>query len=44
MIIRPATFPDANGIAKVQVNTWKTTYKGIFPGVICRFNRFYRSN
>lgn len=31
MLIRKATLGDASGIAKVQVDTWKTTYKGIVP-------------
>lgn len=29
MRIRKATFNDADGIAKVHVDSWKTTYKGI---------------
>ncbi|SMF82677.1 L-amino acid N-acyltransferase YncA [Paenibacillus uliginis N3/975] len=29
MIIRQATAADAEGIAQVHVNSWKTTYKGI---------------
>ncbi|TFD99804.1 GNAT family N-acetyltransferase [Jeotgalibacillus salarius] len=31
MNIRKATIKDAAGIAKVQVDTWKTTYKGMVP-------------
>jgi ribosomal protein S18 acetylase RimI-like enzyme len=31
MNIRPATVDDAIGIAKVHVDSWRTTYKGIFP-------------
>lgn len=31
MNIRKATPADAKGIAKVQVDTWKTTYKDIVP-------------
>ncbi|EDL66726.1 GNAT family N-acetyltransferase [Bacillus sp. SG-1] len=31
MIIRKASISDASGIAKVQVDTWKTTYKGLVP-------------
>ncbi len=31
MIIREASMLDAEGIAKVQVETWKTAYKNIFP-------------
>lgn len=30
-MIRRATKQDASGIAKVHVDTWKTTYKGIVP-------------
>jgi ribosomal protein S18 acetylase RimI-like enzyme len=29
LIIRPAELSDARAIAKVQVDTWRTTYKGI---------------
>ena len=29
--IRPATLDDAFGIAKVQVDTWRSTYRGIVP-------------
>lgn len=31
MIIRPATPADAAGIARVHVDTWRTTYAGIVP-------------
>lgn len=31
MIIREATISDAYGIAKVQVDTWRTTYVNIVP-------------
>lgn len=31
MLIREATTADAAGIANVKVNSWKTTYKGLFP-------------
>lgn len=31
MKIRIAKVSDAEGIAKVQVDTWKTAYNGIFP-------------
>ncbi len=31
MLIREATEADAAGIAHVKVNSWKTTYKGLFP-------------
>jgi ribosomal protein S18 acetylase RimI-like enzyme len=31
MIIREATLVDAEGIAKVHVDSWRTTYKNIFP-------------
>ncbi|MDQ0208790.1 GNAT family N-acetyltransferase [Alkalicoccobacillus murimartini] len=31
MIIRKAVLSDAPGIAKVHVDSWRTTYKGIFP-------------
>lgn len=31
MIIRKANFNDISSIAKVHVDTWKTTYKGIVP-------------
>ena len=31
MLIRKAISTDAKGIAKVQVDSWKTTYKGIVP-------------
>ncbi len=29
--IRTAQFEDAAGIARVHVDCWRTTYKGIFP-------------
>ena len=29
--VRSATPADANGIARVQVDTWRTTYGGIVP-------------
>ena len=29
--IRPAVVEDASAIAQVHVESWKTTYKGIFP-------------
>jgi len=32
MTIRVATIDDAKGIAKVHVDSWRTTYKGIIPG------------
>ncbi|MGD8371298.1 MAG: GNAT family N-acetyltransferase [Syntrophobacterales bacterium] len=32
MIIREATQSDANGIAKVHVDCWRSTYDGIVPG------------
>ncbi|GAB3059093.1 GNAT family N-acetyltransferase [Salinicoccus sesuvii] len=31
MWIREATMADASGIAKVHVDSWRTTYKGIVP-------------
>lgn len=31
MQIRPATLADAPGIAKVHVDTWRTTYTGLVP-------------
>ena len=31
MNIRKATIDDAKGIAKVHVDSWRTTYKGIIP-------------
>lgn len=31
MIIRKANISDATGIAKVHVDSWRTTYKGIIP-------------
>ena len=31
MKIRRATIKDAEGIAKVHVDSWRTTYKGIIP-------------
>ncbi|MBY9001710.1 MAG: GNAT family N-acetyltransferase [Candidatus Heimdallarchaeota archaeon] len=31
MLIREAITADAAGIANVKVNSWKTTYKGLFP-------------
>lgn len=31
MIIRKAKLDDATGIAKVHVDSWKSTYKGIIP-------------
>ena len=31
MQIRKATKNDAEGIAKVHVDSWRTTYKGIIP-------------
>ncbi|MBK5442208.1 hypothetical protein JFU13_03915 [Peribacillus sp. TH24] len=31
MIIREATLADAEGIAKVHVDSWKTTYANIIP-------------
>ncbi len=31
MIIREARFEDAADIAKVQIDTWRTTYRGIIP-------------
>ncbi|GGE05606.1 hypothetical protein GCM10011571_03360 [Marinithermofilum abyssi] len=31
MIIRKATSGDTPGIAKVQVNSWRSTYKGMIP-------------
>lgn len=32
MLIREANESDASGIARVQVDAWQTTYKGIVPG------------
>lgn len=34
MQIRKAEYDDASGIAKVHVDSWKTTYKGIMPAEI----------
>lgn len=31
MQIRKATLQDAEAIARVHVDSWKTTYKGIIP-------------
>mgnify|MGYP005750503805 FL=1 len=31
MIVRPAQLSDAKKIARVHVNSWRTTYKGIIP-------------
>ncbi|MER2028571.1 MAG: hypothetical protein ABS903_05315 [Solibacillus sp.] len=31
LIIRKANLSDAPGIAKVHVDSWRTTYKGIIP-------------
>ena len=31
MQIRRANFDDVKGIAKVHVDSWQTTYKGVFP-------------
>ena len=31
MIIREANLDDAKGIAKVHVDSWRTTYKNIIP-------------
>ncbi len=31
MIIRKAELKDISGIAKVHVDSWRTTYKGIVP-------------
>jgi GNAT superfamily N-acetyltransferase len=31
MIIRPAQLEDAAGIAKVRIDTWRTTYRDIVP-------------
>ncbi len=31
MLIRPATIADAAGLARVHIDTWKTTYRGIIP-------------
>lgn len=33
MIIREARLQDANAIAQVHVDAWKTTYSGILPTV-----------
>ena len=33
MFIRKANIEDAMGIAKVHVDSWRTTYKGIVPEV-----------
>ena len=30
-LIRPATLEDAPAIARVHVDTWRTTYAGIVP-------------
>ncbi|XRG80753.1 hypothetical protein V5E38_10815 [Rossellomorea sp. GAMAL-10_SWC] len=34
MNIRNATLTDASGIAKVHVDSWKTTYKNIMPDAL----------
>lgn len=34
MRVRTATIEDAAGIARVQVDTWRTTYAGIMPDVV----------
>ena len=31
MTIRPAEVQDAAGIARVHVESWRSTYQGIFP-------------
>lgn len=31
MIVREAKLEDVGAIARVQVNTWRTTYRGIIP-------------
>jgi hypothetical protein len=31
MIIRSAKLEDATGIAKVRIDTWRTTYRDIVP-------------
>ncbi len=31
VVVRPATLADAPGIAAVHVDSWHTTYRGIFP-------------
>lgn len=31
MIVRPACMSDAPGIARVHVDTWRTTYRGVVP-------------
>lgn len=36
--IRPASLDDAAGIARVHVDSWKTTYKGSFPDTILQFS------
>ncbi len=34
MIVRQACFEDAEGIAKVQVDSWRTTYRGIVSDAV----------
>lgn len=31
MLIRKATYDDIKGMAKVNVDSWRTTYKNIIP-------------
>ncbi|HTK09029.1 MAG TPA: GNAT family N-acetyltransferase [Ktedonobacteraceae bacterium] len=38
--VRTAQFADATGIARVHVDSWRTTYKGIFPDELLA-NRSY---
>jgi hypothetical protein len=33
-LIRPAHLDDAPGIARVHVDSWRTTYKGVIPDTI----------
>ena len=40
MLIRDATLSDAPGIARVHVDSWRTTYKGLIPDHIIA-NRSY---
>ena len=40
--IRKATLSDAEGIAKVHVDSWKTTYPGLIPDAIIRANTYQK--
>ncbi len=33
-IIRPAAFEDAAGIARVHIDTWRSTYRGLMPDAV----------